>query len=167
MPSRSGGGLLKAFARTFLKRHRRVTRQSAAQLSCADGHRGRAWFTMSDTEPGIRKLRAGKGFRYITPENRPPRALKKDEAHRESGDYPGYRRYVWISYEARRPFASKPAGRTRGRKQIRYHTKGARLRRQREVERRFPVASNCPSAAHRKRDSGLQGLTREKVWRSW
>src|ERR1700735_580318 len=32
---------------------------------------------VSDAEPGIRRLRAGKGFRYLTPENRRLAAAKE------------------------------------------------------------------------------------------
>src|SRR6202789_686423 len=74
---------------------------------------------VSDAEPGIRRRRAGKGFRYFTPENR--RLETVDELKRiASLAVPPAYRDVWICM---RPHGHLQAtGRdARGRKQYRYH----------------------------------------------
>ena len=55
---------------------------------------------VSDAEPGIRRLRAGKGFRYLTPENR-RLAASKELRRRASLAIPPAYRDVWISMEER------------------------------------------------------------------
>src|ERR1700721_554808 len=55
---------------------------------------------VSDAEPGIRRLRAGKGFRYLTPENRRLAAAKELKRIASLAIPPAYRN-VWISAKAR------------------------------------------------------------------
>src|ERR1700684_3068482 len=74
---------------------------------------------VSDAEPGIRRLRAGKGFRYLTPETRRLAAAKALKRIASLAIPPAYRD-VWISVEARGHLQA--TGRdARGRKQYRYH----------------------------------------------
>src|SRR5450755_2589254 len=74
---------------------------------------------VSDAEPGIRRLRAGKGFRYLTPENRRLAASRELKRIASLAIPPAYRN-VWISLESRGHLQA--TGRdARGRKQYRYH----------------------------------------------
>src|SRR3984893_16588817 len=74
---------------------------------------------VSDAEPGIRRLRAGKGFRYLTPENRRLAAAKELKRIASLAIPPAYRD-VWISVQERGHLQA--TGRdARGRKQYRYH----------------------------------------------
>src|ERR1700727_1359071 len=75
---------------------------------------------VSDAEPGIRRLRAGRGFRYVTPENR-RLAAEKDLKRIASLAIPRAYRDVWISMQPRGHLQA--TGRdARGRKQYRYHS---------------------------------------------
>src|ERR1700728_5024249 len=74
---------------------------------------------VSDAESGIRRLRAGKGFRYLTPENRRLAAARELKRIASLAIPPAYRN-VWISLQARGHLQA--TGRdARGRKQYRYH----------------------------------------------
>ena len=55
---------------------------------------------VSDTEPGIRRFRVGKGFRYVTPENR-RLAAEKDLKRIASLAIPPAYRDVWITLKPR------------------------------------------------------------------
>ena len=55
---------------------------------------------VSDAEPGIRRQRVGKGFRYLTPENRRLAAAKELKRIASLAIPPAYRD-VWISLKAR------------------------------------------------------------------
>jgi len=71
---------------------------------------------VSDTEPGIRRLRAGRGFRYVTPENR-RLAADKDLKRIASLAIPPAYRDVWITMKPRGHLQA--TGRdARGRKKI-------------------------------------------------
>src|SRR5258708_38156608 len=74
---------------------------------------------VSDAEPGIRRLRAGKGVRYLTPENRRLAAAKELKRIARLAIPPAYRD-VWISVKARGHLQS-PGRDAPGRKQHRYH----------------------------------------------
>src|SRR6202451_2541658 len=81
---------------------------------------------VSDAEPGIRRLRAGKGFRYLTPETRRLAAAKELKRIASLAIPPAYRD-VWISMEARGHLQA--TGRdARGRKQYRYHPQWRQVR---------------------------------------
>src|ERR1700676_1867081 len=74
---------------------------------------------VSDAEPGIRRLRAGKGFRYLTPQNRRLGAARELKRIASLAIPPAYRD-VWICTNARGHLQA--TGRdARGRKQYRYH----------------------------------------------
>jgi DNA topoisomerase IB len=55
---------------------------------------------VSDAEPGIRRMRVGRGFRYLTPENRRLAAEKELKRIASLAIPPAYRD-VWISLQAR------------------------------------------------------------------
>jgi DNA topoisomerase-1 len=117
---------------------------------------------VSDAEPGIRRLRAGRGFRYVTPENR-RLAAQKDLKRIASLAIPPAYRDVWISLKPRGHLQA--TGRdARGRKQYRYHTEWRELRDSAKFERMVAFGENLNKLRRiLKRDLTLPGLPREKV----
>ncbi len=117
---------------------------------------------VSDAEPGIRRLRAGKGFRYLTPENRRLAAAKELRRIASLAIPPAYRN-VWISTEARGHLQA--TGRdARGRKQYRYHPDWRQVRDSAKYGRMVAFGEALPKLRRKlKRDLGLPGLPREKV----
>src|ERR1700759_536154 len=74
---------------------------------------------VTDTEPGIRRMRVGRGFRYFTPANKPLAAAADLKRIASLAIPPAYRD-VWISLQPRGHLQA--TGRdSRGRKQYRYH----------------------------------------------
>src|SRR5476649_530949 len=117
---------------------------------------------VSDAEPGIRRLRAGKGFRYLTPENRRLAAAKELKRIASLAIPPAYRD-VWISVQPRGHLQA--TGRdARGRKQYRYHPEWRQVRDGAKFDRMVAFGEALPKLRRKlKRDSGLPGLPREKV----
>jgi DNA topoisomerase I len=117
---------------------------------------------VSDTEPGIRRLRAGKGFRYITPENRPLAAEEDLQRIARLAIPPAYRD-VWISMQPRGHLQA--TGRdARGRKQYRYHPDWREFRDSAKFGRMVSFGEQLPKLRRiLKRDLALPGLPREKV----
>ena len=117
---------------------------------------------VSDAEPGIRRLRAGKGFRYVTPENRRLEA-EKDLRRIASLAIPPAYRDVWISLTPRGHLQA--TGRdARGRKQYRYHSEWRELRDTAKFERMVSFGEQLSKLRRiLKRDLTLPGLPREKV----
>ncbi len=117
---------------------------------------------VSDAEPGIRRLRAGKGFRYVTPANRRLAAAKELKRIAGLAIPPAYRD-VWISAEARGHLQA--TGRdARGRKQYRYHPDWRQVRDNAKFDRMVAFGEALPKLRRRLgRDTGLPGLPREKV----
>jgi DNA topoisomerase IB len=105
---------------------------------------------VSDDEPGIRRRKVGKGFRYFTPDNR--RLERADELKRiASLAVPPAYRDVWICMSSHGHLQA--TGRdARGRKQYRYHPQWRRVR------------EALPKLRRKlRRDLSLPGLPREKV----
>lgn len=117
---------------------------------------------VSDTEPGIRRLRAGKGFRYVTPENRLLDAKEDLKRIARLAIPPAYRD-VWISLKPRGHLQA--TGRdARGRKQYRYHAEWRELRDSAKFGRMVSFGEQLPKLRRKlQRDLGLPGLPREKV----
>jgi DNA topoisomerase I len=117
---------------------------------------------VSDAEPGIRRLRAGKGFRYLTPENRRLAAAKELKRIASLAIPPAYRN-VWITVESRGHLQA--TGRdARGRKQYRYHPEWRQVRDSAKFDRMVAFGEALPKLRRKlKRDLGLPGLPREKV----
>ena len=117
---------------------------------------------VSDAEPGIRRLRAGKGFRYITPENRRLAAARELKRIASLAIPPAYRN-VWISAKARGHLQA--TGRdARGRKQYRYHPEWRQVRDSAKFDRMVAFGEALTKLRRKlKRDLGLPGLPREKV----
>jgi DNA topoisomerase IB len=117
---------------------------------------------VSDAEPGIRRRRVGKRFRYFTPENR--RLAAAAELKRIAGlAVPPAYRDVWICM---RPHGHIQAtGRdARGRKQYRYHPQWRQVRDSAKFDRMVMFGEALPKLRRKlKRDLALPGLPREKV----
>jgi DNA topoisomerase-1 len=117
---------------------------------------------VSDAEPGIRRLRSGKFFRYLTPENRRLADAKELKRIASLAIPPAYRD-VWISVKARGHLQA--TGRdARGRKQYRYHAEWRQVRDSAKFDRMVSFGEALPKLRRKlKRDLGLPGLSREKV----
>jgi DNA topoisomerase I len=117
---------------------------------------------VSDAEPGFRRLRVGKGFRYLTPENRRLAAARELKRIASLAIPPAYRD-VWISLKARGHLQA--TGRdARGRKQYRYHPEWRQVRDSAKFDRMVAFGQALPKLRRRlRRDLGLPGLPREKV----
>jgi DNA topoisomerase I len=117
---------------------------------------------VSDAEPGIRRLRAGRGFRYITPENRPLSAAQDLQRIASLAIPPAYRD-VWITMQPRGHLQA--TGRdARGRKQYRYHPEWREFRDSAKFGRMVAFGEQLPKLRRiLKRDLSLPGLPREKV----
>jgi DNA topoisomerase-1 len=117
---------------------------------------------VSDAEPGIRRLRAGKGFRYLTPENRRLAAANELKRIASLAIPPAYRD-VWISLKARGHLQA--TGRdARGRKQYRYHPEWRQVRDSAKFDRMVAFGEALPKMRRKlRRDLALPGLPREKV----
>src|ERR1700721_2818845 len=117
---------------------------------------------VSDAEPGIRRLRAGEGFRYITPENRRLAAARELKRIASLAIPPAYRN-VWICVQERGPLQA--TGRdARGRKQYRYHPEWRQLRDSAKFDRMVAFGEALPKLRRKLgRDLRLPGLPREKV----
>ena len=117
---------------------------------------------VSDADPGIRRLRAGKGFRYFTPENRRLAAANELKRIARLAVPPAYRD-VWICIEARGHLQA--TGRdARGRKQYRYHPDWRQLRDSAKFDRMVKFGEALAKLRRKlQRDLALEGLPREKV----
>src|ERR1700735_2506482 len=117
---------------------------------------------VSDAEPGIRRLRAGKGFRYVTPENRRLGAARELKRIASLAIPPAYRN-VWISLQERGHLQA--TGRdARGRKQYRYHQDWRLVRDSAKFGRMVSFGEELAKLRRKlNRDLALPDLPREKV----
>jgi DNA topoisomerase IB len=117
---------------------------------------------VSDDEPGIRRRKVGKGFRYFTPDNR--RLERADELKRiASLAVPPAYRDVWICMSSHGHLQA--TGRdARGRKQYRYHPQWRQVRDSAKFDRMVMFGEALPKLRRKlRRDLSLPGLPREKV----
>jgi DNA topoisomerase I len=117
---------------------------------------------VTDTEPGIRRMRSGRGFRYLTPENKPLAAQRELKRIASLAIPPAYRD-VWISTQPRGHLQA--TGRdARGRKQYRYHPHWRLARDSAKFDRMVSFGDALKKLRRRlKRDLALEGLPRDKV----
>lgn len=116
----------------------------------------------SDTEPGIIRRRAGRGFAYAASNGRRVRARRVLSRIRGLAIPPAYRD-VWICLD---PDGHLQAtGRdARGRKQYRYHPRWRAYRDTEKYRRLVRFGRALPALRrHLRKDLGLRGLPREKV----
>jgi DNA topoisomerase-1 len=117
---------------------------------------------VSDTEPGLRRRRAGKGFSYVTAKGRVVRDAATLARIRKLAIPPAYRD-VWICTRANGHLQA--TGRdARGRKQYRYHPRWSQVRDAEKFDRIVAFGAALPHLRHAvRRDLALPGLPREKV----
>jgi len=117
---------------------------------------------VSDTDPGIQRVRVGKGFRYLGPRRRPITGTRTLERIRKLAIPPAYTD-VWICTKERGHLQA--TGRdARGRKQYRYHEKWRATRDDGKFSRMIEFGSRLPVLRRRvKADLMQPGLTRDKV----
>lgn len=117
---------------------------------------------VTDAEPGIRRLRCGRGFRYLDPEGRPVREAATLDRIRRLAIPPAYVD-VWICISDRGHLQA--TGRdARGRKQYRYHPDWRSCRDCGKFDRLPAFADALPRLRRRLRpDLALPGFPREKV----
>ncbi|HTW82510.1 MAG TPA: hypothetical protein VMD91_00410 [Candidatus Sulfotelmatobacter sp.] len=116
----------------------------------------------TDAQPGIRRVRQGRAFRYVDPQGRPVRDAATLARIRALAIPPAYQD-VWIS-----PLADghlQATGRdARGRKQYRYHKRWRAVRDETKFDRMLAFAKALPTIrAAVARDLALRGLPRERV----
>ncbi|HZU95061.1 MAG TPA: DNA topoisomerase IB, partial [Planctomycetota bacterium] len=117
---------------------------------------------VSDTRPGIRRVRAGGGFRYVDPSGAAVRDA--DTLRRIKGlAIPPAWEEVWISPSPEGHVQA--SGRdARGRKQYRYHARWRAFRDRTKFDRMIAFARALPAIRARvERDLALPGLVRDKV----
>ncbi len=117
---------------------------------------------VSDASPGIRRVRNGRGFRYLDADNRPVRKRETLSRIRSLVIPPAWTD-VWIC-----PYANghiQAIGRdSRGRKQYRYHPDYRANRDEAKFERIVAFAKVLPRIRRRiARDMARRGLPRRKV----
>jgi DNA topoisomerase-1 len=117
---------------------------------------------VSDTEPGIRRLKKGKGFAYLGPDGAPVRDPKVLSRIRKLAIPPAYTD-VWICNRADGHIQA--TGRdARGRKQYRYHARWREIRDSTKFEHMLEFAAKLPEIRGRiGADMSLAGLPRRKV----
>ena len=117
---------------------------------------------VTDAQPGIRRQRVGKRFRYVTPENRRLEVQSELKRIASLAIPPAYRD-VWISLHSRSHLQA--TGRdARGRKQYRYHAAWRQVRDSAKFDRMVAFGQGLPKLRRKlKRDLALPGLPRDKV----
>ena len=117
---------------------------------------------VSDSQPGIRRKRAGKGFVYVGPDGKTIRDDKELKRIRALAIPPAYID-VWICPSPNGHIQA--TGRdARGRKQYRYHPKWREVRDETKFGRMLAFSQALPKIRARvERDLSLPGLPREKV----
>jgi DNA topoisomerase-1 len=117
---------------------------------------------VDDSGPGIRRVKAAKGFKFLTPEGKTIR--DRDVLARIKGlVIPPAWTNVWICPDPDGHIQA--TGRdVRGRKQYRYHWRFREVREETKYERMLQFADALPAIrAKVDEDLGQNGLTREKV----
>ncbi len=117
---------------------------------------------VSDNEPGYRRVRVGKNFRYLTPDNGLLSSERELKRIASLAIPPAYRD-VWISIKARGHLQA--TGRdARGRKQYRYHAEWRQARDSAKFDRMVSFGEGLAKLRRKlKRDLALPGLPRNKV----
>ena len=133
----------------------------AVEAAIADAQAARLRY-VSDTKPGIRRQRAGRGFKFVGPEGREVTDAATLERIRALVIPPAWTD-VWIC-----PIPNghlQATGRdVRGRKQYRYHARWREIRDAQEYGKMLAFGAALPRIRRRvRRDLKLPGLPRNKV----
>ena len=129
----------------------------AAQMAVEAGLR-----YVSSNEPGIRRMRAGKGFYYLTPQNRRLRS-RADLKRIASLAVPPAYKDVWICVNPRGHLQATGQD-ARGRKQYRYHPEWRQVRDNAKFDRMVSFGDALPKLRRKlTRNLSLPGLPRDKV----
>jgi DNA topoisomerase I len=117
---------------------------------------------VSDSRPGIRRRRTGKGFTYVGPDGKRVRDAATIERIRKLAIPPAYTD-VWICPDPRGHLQA--TGRdARGRKQYRYHPKWREVRDETKFGRMIAFSLALPKIRRRvEADLSGSGLSRDKV----
>lgn len=117
---------------------------------------------VSDDQPGIKRQKRGKGFRYVLPSGKAVSDAKVLERIRKLAIPPAYQD-VWICPKANGHLQA--TGRdAKGRKQYRYHPRFREIRDSTKYDHMFEFASALPALRARvDEDMRRRGLPREKV----
>lgn len=117
---------------------------------------------VTDQTPGISRVHAGKGFRYLTPDRKPLRRAEDLRRIRSLVIPPAWTD-VWICPDPNGHLQA--TGRDdRGRKQFRYHPRWRQVRDETKYHRMIAFGQALPAVRVRvERDLALPGLPREKV----
>jgi DNA topoisomerase I len=117
---------------------------------------------VSDTQPGIRRKKVGKGFTYVGTDGKTIRDSKELNRIRSLAIPPAYTD-VWICPTSNGHIQA--TGRdARGRKQYRYHPKWREVRDETKFGRMLAFSEVLPKVRQQvERDLSRQGLPREKV----
>ena len=117
---------------------------------------------VSDSQPGVRRLRRGKRFAYAGPDDRPITDEKALARIAKLAIPPAYSD-VWICTNPRGHIQA--TGRdARGRKQYRYHAEWREARDDNKFGRMAEFGASLPRLRRRlRRDLALPGLPRDKV----
>jgi len=117
---------------------------------------------VSDEEPGIRRLKSGKGFRYVDPAGRKVEDEATLKRIRKLAIPPAYTD-VWICPRANGHIQA--TGRdAKGRKQYRYHPQFREVRESTKYEHMMTFAAALPAIRAKLAEHvSLRGLPREKV----
>ena len=120
---------------------------SAAEAAQENGEQKPDSFTCPNQEPGIRRLRVSKGFRYVTPENELIDAAA-DLKRMASLGHTTRLRDVWICTDPRGHLQATGHD-ARGRKQYRYHPEWRDLRDTAKFERMVAFGEALPRLRRR------------------
>jgi DNA topoisomerase I len=117
---------------------------------------------VSCKEPGIRRMRAGRGFYYLSPQNRRLTAIGDLKRIASLAVPPAYKD-VWICVNARGHLQATGHD-ARGRKQYRYHPQWRQVRDCAKFDRMVAFGDALPKLRRKlARDLALPDLPREKV----
>ena len=114
----------------------------------------------SDDEPGLRRIRSGRGFRYVDARGHAVKAATTLQRIRALAIPPAYTQ-VWICAQANGHLQA--SGRdARGRKQYRYHPDWVRMRSDDKFDRIVAFGKALPGLRRQVRtDLKLPGLTKK------
>ncbi len=146
----------------MLKLARRRCRPCRAALDPVASARAAHLRYVNDHDPGIRRVRAGHGFRYVRPDGQPVRDPATLKRIRSLAIPPAWTD-VWICPDADGHVQATGKD-DRGRKQYRYHPRWRQVRDEAKYERTIAFGLALPGIRRRtERDLARPGLPRAKV----